>query len=176
MNDQSLVIYESPHYQLRAINRGDIEYLRLWKNFNKQFFFLSVDITAEQQETWFEGFITRNNDYMFIVEEIVDGDRFKIGCMGFRVKDNVVDVYNIMRGQPSMKNMFTMSQAFLLMIMYASKKKKLPITCIVLKSNPALGWYAKNGFEVNDDIGDSLLLRMNDEFLKLKNINFKVVK
>lgn len=176
MNNQHLVIYESQYYQLRAINRSDIECLRLWKNINKQFFFLSIDITAEQQQIWYEAFIERNNDCMFMVEEFVGGSYLRIGCMGFRVKNNVVDVYNIMRGQDSKENMFTMSQAFLLMITYASKKEKLPITCIVLKSNPALSWYAKNGFEVDDDLGDSLLLRMNDEFLKLKEINFEVVK
>ncbi len=176
MGGQSFTIYETPYYQLRAINRTDIENLRLWKNFNKQYFFHEEDISVNQQIEWYEGFKFRDDDNMFVVEEIVKGSKRSVGCMGYRVKNAVVDVYNIMRGQSSKDNKFSMSQAFLLMIAHASERERLPVTCTVLKNNPALSWYAINGFKTISDQGDSVLLQITNDFLKSKNIIVKVKK
>ena len=171
-----MTISETIYYHLRAINSTDIESLRLWKNANKEYFFHAEDIAADQQLAWYERFIQRSNDHMFVVEELVGSNRRKIGCMGYRVKGSVVDVYNIMRGQPSLDNKFTMGQAFLLMTAYAAEREQMSVTCVVLKSNPALNWYAKNGFKVMSDQGDSLLLQLDGEFLKSKKILVKVMK
>ena len=32
---------------------------------------------------------------MFMVEEIVEGEYFPIGCMGFRIQGDSIDLYNI---------------------------------------------------------------------------------
>ncbi len=176
MSEQNLTIYEALTYHLRAINHTDLENLRVWKNTNKQFFFHAGEISIEQQATWYKGFALRPNDHMFMVEELLEGKVRKVGCMGYRVNGAIVDVYNIMRGQPSLENRFTMAQAFLLMIAYAAEKEKMPITCVVLKNNPALNWYSKNGFEVKVDQGESVLLQMDADFLKSKKILVKVKK
>ncbi|MBL0274393.1 MAG: hypothetical protein IPQ06_15310, partial [Chitinophagaceae bacterium] len=69
--------------RLRTIEKKDIENLRTWKNENKTSFFLNQDITPEQQEKWYGMFITREHDYMFIVEQHVGNEWKEIGCMGF---------------------------------------------------------------------------------------------
>ena len=100
---------------LRAINEHDLEYLRQWKNEQREFFFHKDIITPEQQRAWFAKFQVRNHDYMFIV----DLNCKAIGCMG---------------------------KAFQTMLTFAQSVKKCPITLQVLKSNPAVVWYTKNGF------------------------------
>ena len=40
---------------LRYANANDIEYLRRWKNEQREFFFYKENINSEQQRSWFEG-------------------------------------------------------------------------------------------------------------------------
>ena len=86
--DSILTLTGHEDLRLRTINENDIEDLRSWKNENKNSFFLSQDITPEQQQKWFTAFSARENDHMFIVEQQTEGHWKKIGCMGFRRLDD----------------------------------------------------------------------------------------
>jgi RimJ/RimL family protein N-acetyltransferase len=135
---------------LRSASSGDLENLRLWKNAQRQYFFHKNEISQEQQLSWFSSFQSRADDYMFIAES--DGQSF--GCMGIRLLDKVWDVYNIILGIPEFGGHGFMSRAFNQMIDFGRANRDLPVTLQVLKANPAVSWYAKNGFVVsaeNDD-------------------------
>ena len=127
---------------LRAINEHDLEYLRQWKNEQREFFFHKDIITPEQQRAWFAKFQVRNHDYMFIV----DLNCKAIGCMGIRMLDEAWDIYNVILGSLEYGNKGYMGKAFQTMLTFAQSVKKCPITLQVLKSNPAVVWYTKNGF------------------------------
>lgn len=153
MDNKNVILSTAEHadLRLRAIGREDIENLRVWKNKNKGSFFLNRDITPEEQEKWFEAFKARDEDYMFVVEQLVDGDWESIGCMGFRrlADEACVDAYNIMRGANPAPASFAMRDAFRLMLAYAaSLYRDLPIRCKVLCKNPAVEWYKKNDFSI----------------------------
>lgn len=134
-------------YRLKEIDINDIEDLRLWKNANKEFFFLKTDITPEQQVHWFEHFYKQdNNNHMFVVQEYTQNGYVNIGCMGFRKKEYGQDVYNIMRGV-KLKSNYKMSTAFMMMNKYISDNFEGDICCKVLLHNPARMWYESLGFE-----------------------------
>jgi hypothetical protein len=163
MHDKNLILSlaEHPDLRLRAIGREDIENLRIWKNKNKNSFFLNRDILPEEQEKWFAGFEARAEDFMFVVEQKVDGDWQSIGCLGFRklADEGCVDAYNIMRGAKPAPGSFTMSDAFRAMLAYAaSKYEDWPIRCKVLCENPAVEWYKKNDFSIVKRVGDEYYL------------------
>jgi hypothetical protein len=163
MNDKNVILSLADHedLRLRAIGKEDIENLRNWKNKNKTSFFLNRDITPEEQEKWFAAFSVRSDDYMFVVEQKVDGDWQSTGCMGFRklADEGCVDAYNIMRGVKIEPGSFTMSDAFRAMLAFAaSRYEDLPIRCKVLCGNPAVEWYKKNDFSILNSVNDEYFL------------------
>jgi RimJ/RimL family protein N-acetyltransferase len=127
---------------LRAATLADIEQLRVWKNAQRKYFFHQEVIEPEQQRAWFDGFLQRSNDYMLILEH----QSIAIGCMGIRLLDMEWDVYNVILGDAAYGRKGHMRRAFAVMLDLARKQIALPITLKVLKHNPALDWYLKNGF------------------------------
>lgn len=161
--------------RLRSITSADLENLRQWKNTHRKSFFYQEVITRDQQSLWFEKFQARDNDYMLVAENYKNGAYVPIGCMGFRILDDTVDVYNIMRGAASAADAsFTMQDAFSLMNAYILSLGYDNITCMVLKTNPALKWYYKNGFEILEEKDNYMLLKQNIKYLTDKNINVSI--
>ncbi len=172
MNDKNLILTLADHedLRLRAIGREDIENLRVWKNKNKGSFFLNRDILPEEQEKWFAAFSNRDDDHMFVVEQLVAGEWQSIGCLGFRklADEGCVDAYNIMRAFKLEPSSFTMSDAFRAMLAFAALKyEDLPIRCKVLSRNPAVEWYKKNNFSIVESVGDEyVLMELSKDSLK----------
>lgn len=129
---------------LRTVQAGDLENLRHWKNEQREFFFHKEIITIEQQRAWFVKFQAHNYDYMFII----DLNSESIGCMGSRLLNDVWDIYNVILGLPGYAKNGFMGKAFQMMLTYAQSVRQCPITLQVLKANPAVAWYKKNGFVI----------------------------
>jgi len=81
---------------------------------------------------------------MFVLE--VEEER--IGCMGFRVQDELVDIYNVILGNKEYGGMGLMGRALAAMIRFIRTQYSLPITAKVLKGNSAIRWYLDNGFVI----------------------------
>jgi RimJ/RimL family protein N-acetyltransferase len=141
--DQSYILsLRSSEISLRTIVASDCEKLRGWKNENRLSFFFQELITPQMQEVWFRGYLERANDYMFAVQHANE----VIGCMGFRLIDNTADIYNVILGDPEYGGKGYMSRAMALMCSYILSKSTKDIGLKVLRANPALKWYLKNGF------------------------------
>lgn len=144
---------ENKRIRLRTSEIEDQENLRTWKNGHRTSFFYQEIIQPEQQLKWFEGYQSRPDDYMFMVEEMLQENGKTtcnpIGCMAFRIEDDdTIDLYNIIRGTESMGKV-SMKDAMYMMLTYIHQQfpdKK--IKCDVLKDNPAVLWYQKCGFAI----------------------------
>ena len=101
-------------------------------------------INSNQQLKWYRNFSIRENDFMFVVEF---NDK-RIGCMGFRLINKTIDIYNVILGEKKYRQQKVMSNALQLMISYINEKFKFDIFAKVLIKNPALNWYLKNGFKI----------------------------
>jgi ribosomal protein S18 acetylase RimI-like enzyme len=135
---------------IRSITKYDIEFLRLWKNNNIKFFFHSTRISQNDQENWYESYLLRDEDFMFIVQSY---DK-RIGCIGIRCLAEKAewDVYNVILGDSDFKGSGIMSIALAETIDLAIGMKNLPVTLRVLKTNVAISWYKRNKFvEVGED-------------------------
>jgi hypothetical protein len=153
----TLTSAEAPGLVLRSIEAGDQELLRAWKNANRQFFFFQQVIEPEMQRRWFAGYEQRPDDHMFMV--MVDG--VPAGCMAVRLlEDGTLDVYNVILGDEAFKGSGTMSRALRLMSGFALARYAAPLRLKVLKENPAVGWYLRNGFRRIGDGGDHLELEL----------------
>jgi hypothetical protein len=163
MNKEALVIRpaNTMEYWLRHANGGDLENLRTWKNQHKRAFFHQTDITPEQQKKWYENFAARDNDFMFMVVDARPRPK-DVGVIGFRDLGDKVDIYNVMRGAPREGDGVTIAEAMVLALNYMAARFQKPITCLVLKDNPASDWYAKCGFFVEEVRDDCFLLKVDE--------------
>lgn len=147
-------IMNNERWFLRLITQDDLELLRNWKNAHRNRFFYKDLISKDEQKKWFEKYQQREDDYMFILEE-VNGNC--VGCLGYRIVNGKIDLYNIIRGRDSQEDA-TMRDAMLLLVEYLKNIEKKEITCLVLKDNPAFGWYKKCGFMLKEEQEDAFLI------------------
>jgi len=156
-----IIVSEFPSLEMRAVNQSDMEHIRQWKNEQKQYFFSQEDISFDQQMQWYESFVKRPYDLMFIIVY----DYKAIGCMGIRWQDDHWDVYNVILGIKEFGRRGLMGKAFLSMLNYAAELKPALITLQVLKINPAVKWYLKHGFYITEKHESFFVMKYRSRFI-----------
>jgi hypothetical protein len=133
-----------PHLELESIDEGHLEHLRRLKNAHRYRFFHQDEISPEQQLRWYAAYRTRPDDWMFIIHH----NGSEKGCIGYRIIDGSIDLYNFMKGQSGdVRPPFT-HHAFDLLCSFAGGSTGLPIRGRVLDGNPFLQWIQKHGFVI----------------------------
>lgn len=146
MSAEDVVIAVSGRLVLQSIRGEDKELLRQWKNLNRERFFHREMITEEQQAAWFAGYQDRADDWMFLV--IDHGEA--VGCLGFRLRSDDIDVYNVIRGRRG-SSAGAMHRALGVVIGEAvGRYPGLPVRVRVMADNPAIIWYGKCGFRTTE--------------------------
>jgi ribosomal protein S18 acetylase RimI-like enzyme len=140
MNNDLILTSPELDISLRTITEDDLENLRVWKNTHRFGFFYQEIITPEQQQKWFHDYLARDNDWMFIVQ-CASGT---IGCMGFRMREQFADIYNVIRAHSG--NPGAMGRALRLLCSFIADDFTRDIRARVLQNNPARRWYQQNGF------------------------------
>ena len=134
---------DSRRLLVRTIVEEDIELLRIWKNTYRDRFFFNALITPDMQHEWFRSYLQAAHDFMFVV--IRDDER--VGCLGFRRRDDRVDFYNIILGDQRSARKGCMSLALDWVCTHVRLHYPgVPIMVSVLRDNPDLGWYFRRGF------------------------------
>ena len=143
-------------FSMRTIGADDIEPLRCWKNEHRQFFFYKEIITGEQQQAWYRRWSQEMHDHMFIIE----AENRSVGCIGARLFQNTVDVYNVIFGNKQFGGKGIMSEALCATVAFSQLLYPGLLVCVrVLQTNPAIGWYERNGFA---------RITANDEYVTMK--------
>ncbi len=159
----SLTSQENDKFILRSISQQDIELLRVWKNDHRGSFFFKETITSEMQNTWFQSYTQTNDDFMMIVQQ----DNEKIGCIGFRLIKNTVDIYNVILGRKEFSKNGYMANALKIVCSEAMRRyPNKPIVASVLKTNPALQWYVRRGFVINAEFEEHYVVILPEAQLK----------
>jgi hypothetical protein len=160
VNGSLLLVPEGVRPRLRGIDAGDLEDLRVWKNRDRDRFFFRGIINPADQARWYGGFRAREDDFMFMAEAPRAPRPEPFGCLGFRLLEGVVDVYNVIRGRELAGEDARMSDALALMCSHALSFGR-DVTCKVLRDNPALGWYERCFFVKVEERADHHLLRLD---------------
>lgn len=149
-------------YVVRTISNEDAEILRLWKNEHRQFFFYNKEISFDEQKLWMDQMNRRTNDFMFIVEN----NSVPIGCVGARVIEDFVDIYNVILGNKLYKGKHIMTEALWSVVSFCTLFfNSMPIRVRVLKSNPAIKWYEKIGFILTKDNSDYVEMQFMEKVI-----------
>lgn len=135
---------------MRSACVDDLESLRRWKNAFRDSFFYKKEISPDQQKVWFCDYEKREDDFMLMI--VSDGT--PIGCMGIRLIDGAWDAYNIILGDQQHRKNGIMGSCFQEMLSFARSLKSVRIALKVLKNNPAVGWYVKQGFDIDSETTD----------------------
>ena len=155
---------------LASINKDDLEPLRKWKNANRGAFFHKEIITESGQKKWYDKYTSAENDYIFMVLY----NSVKIGCLGYREMNGLIDIYNVILGKNEFGKKGLMGSALRILCSYLYDNIKGDITTRVLYENPAKSWYIKNGFIKIKRAEDYLLLKLDiNNFCYLK-YNLKI--
>jgi ribosomal protein S18 acetylase RimI-like enzyme len=144
-----------PGLCLRRAERSDAEQLRVWKNGHRTAFFFDDEISEDMQAAWFEGYLARGDDHLFLVE--LHGRA--VGCLGVRVHKGSGEVYNVMLADASLRRKGLMSAALQALIVFA-RDLSPTITARVRKDNSVVPFYERNGFVVIDEGENSYDLRL----------------
>ena len=170
MKTKASVMICDNRFNLRTIESDDTEVLRIWKNEHKEYFFYKKDITEEEQQLWFKAFSERQDDHMFVIE-----DNLKpIGCIGVRLHNNIVDVYNVILGDKKYKGMHVMTTALWAVVCFSNLiYKGKPASVRVLQSNPAIKWYEKIGFNLIGYNEDHIVMKFENTNFN-ESFNFKI--
>jgi ribosomal protein S18 acetylase RimI-like enzyme len=140
---------------LRAVGVADQDLLRDWRNANRAAFFEAAVVDEDGQRRWFRGYLGRADDFLFLV---MAGD-VPVGCVGVRLVDDGWDVYNVIRGVRTAASRGFMGRGLRMAIAFARGRRDLPVTAVVLASNPAVAWYARQGFVIVGQRPESVLMR-----------------
>jgi hypothetical protein len=133
-----------PQLELESIDQEHLEHLRRLKNAHRSRFFHQDEISPEQQLRWYAEYSTRPDDWMFVIRH---GGSEK-GCIGYRIIDGSIDLYNFMKDESSDTHPLFTHNAFDLLCSFAGGSTGLAIRGRVLDGNPFLQWIQKHGFVI----------------------------
>jgi RimJ/RimL family protein N-acetyltransferase len=157
-------------YTLRSVIESDAEILRQWKNEHREYFFYKQEISKEEQEKWLVSLSNRENDHMFI---ILDKDK-PVGSIGTRLYQEFVDIYNVILGDKSFKGKHIMTHAVWASVAFSNMVLvNRPVRVRVLRSNPAIKWYEKIGFNIIDYYDDHVFMQFREQNVSTK-YDFKI--
>lgn len=161
-----IIISQDNRIELKPIDENDIEKIRVWKNDHRNLFFFKDMITPEDQKKWYAGYLTRENDIIFIIS--YKGN--KIGCIAFRNLEDYIDIYNVILGEKQYGKKGLMGDALKILCNYLADKYNKEISLKVLSENPAKFWYEKNGFEPIYEQDDFIFMKLDKN--KLEKITY----
>lgn len=126
---------------LKTIRKRDIEYCRKMKNKFLHTFFYQKIISKQEQIEWYHRYMDEENNYIFVMTKFLQ----KIGCIGYRIRDKTIDLYNLMANYNCEKQM---KCAVDLVVRHIVEiYGEIPIGMYVLKSNYSMYvWCLRNGF------------------------------
>lgn len=153
---------------IQTISSEDIELLRKWKNKNRNNFFYKRIISKKDQLSWFQKYTNTKDNYIFIIKKL---DK-KIGCIGFRLIENYIDIYNVILDNKKFEHKGLMSLALQLMCSFIMDKYENEITLKVLSNNPTVNWYKKNCFKEIYSKDDYIFMMLDKN--NFKKINYEL--
>ena len=82
-------VIKNNKFILTPVTEADIELMRGWRNspLNHSSFLTNNYIDMDQQKRWFENYLQKTNDIMFIVKDLEDSGK-RVGMLGLYDIDN----------------------------------------------------------------------------------------
>jgi len=156
---------EGGRIRLRLIERTDLPMTLRWRNQDhiRKGFFHSEIISPEQHQVWFEGYLERDNDYVFIIEETYKFQRpvGQISLYNIDWNKKRTELGRFMIGDAEASGKGLAKKACQLLIEFAFDQWNLgEIYLRVLKQNAVIAFYRKLNFQREREYGNKVFMRL----------------
>ncbi len=150
MFKQSISPLAKGDVRLRLLERADLERTLAWRNQNRKWFIASDLLSMDRHLVWFEHYLTRNDDYVFIIE-CFSFSQEPVGQISlYKIDSNKKEAEfgRLLIGEPNARRMGIATTATEILLHYAIGELALKtIKLEVLENNiPAISLYSKCGF------------------------------
>jgi diamine N-acetyltransferase len=165
MSKRPLASRQDDRVRLRLLLAGDLPRTLAWRNQDhiRRWFFFSDPLTPEQHAAWFEQYQERDDDFVFIIED-VQGSRAPVGQVAIYHIDwpaRRAEFGRLMIGEPSAAGKGLARAATELVLRIAFEDLALDEVYLEVFANnaAAISIYEKSGFKLTDQ--DASVLKMN---------------
>jgi RimJ/RimL family protein N-acetyltransferase len=136
--------------RLRLLEASDLQTTLSWRNQNRQWFFNSAPISAAEHRAWFDQYLERDDDYVFIIEQLSE-NRAPVGQVALYNIDwenRRAEYGRLLIGEPWARRKGMARKATEILLEYAFTSLGIDaIQLEVLQANsPALSLYTRCGF------------------------------
>jgi diamine N-acetyltransferase len=141
---------EKEAVRLRLLEKSDLERTLSWRNQNRQCFFNSDLLSMNQHMAWFNRYLARDDDYVFIIERL-SGEKEPVGQISLYKIDwekRQAEFGRLLIGEPAAKRKGIAKKATEILLDYTFTNLGIDtIQLEVLPGNsPAILLYEKCGF------------------------------
>lgn len=172
-------MYEASYnnVRIRPLEKKDIEQLRLWRNNpeNTKYLRNIGIVTPEMQNAWFDGYLKRDEDVIFAIEETKELNRLVGSLSLYDFENGVAEIGKILIGDPEAHGKGIGRISFVLAMMIGFKELGLnKIVASVSPENiPAYTNYMKIGFEIcgQHDFMDGIEYEIVLDYKKMREKN-----
>lgn len=165
MSKRPLAPRQDDRVRLRLLLAGDLPRTLAWRNQDhiRRWFFFSDPLTPEQHAAWFEQYQERDDDFVFIIED-VQGSGAPVGQVAIYHIDwpaRRAEFGRLMIGEPSAAGKGLARAATELVLRIAFEDLALDEVYLEVFANnaAAISIYEKSGFKLTDQ--DASVLKMN---------------
>jgi RimJ/RimL family protein N-acetyltransferase len=154
MTKRHIPALQSNQVRLRLLSEADISMTRLWRNQDhiRKWFFCSDLITPEQQCAWYEQYKDRDDDFVFIIED-VNASRRPVGQVALYHIDwnkREAEYGRLMIGEPDAtgKGFARTATHLVLQIAFVHLRLELVYLEFIANNSKAFGMYQSVGFHI----------------------------
>ncbi len=166
MSKQCIPLLEKGCVRLRLLERTDLGTTLSWRNENRRWFLNSDLLSIDSHCSWFEQYIARNDDYVFIIEQLSERieptgqiSLYKIDWEQRKAEFGRLLIVESARQKGVAK------KAIEILLEYAFDTLGIKtIHLEVLQSNhPAISLYEKCGFVHTEELGSRIIMTRSSE-------------
>lgn len=174
MAKQMIPPIERGRVRLRLLERSDLPMTLKWRNqcHIRKWFVHPEVILPEQHQEWFKNYLERDNDYVFIIEEIQSFHKpvGQISLYNIALKEKKAELGRFMigDGEASGKGLAKLSTQLLLEVAF-NRFRLEEVYLKVLRHNlPAISVYQHCGFQLGPENDNLLIMCLINPTLRRK--------
>lgn len=155
---------ENQRMRLRLLERGDLEMTRQWRNQDsvRRWFVHSEIISAEQHQQWFEAYLSKDDDFVFIIEDTMALKRpiGQIALYNIEWDQRRAEFGRLMVGDLEARGRGFAKDAVMLLLEFAERAWRIDKTYLYVYANnyPAIKVYQSTGFIPVEKVDDMVYM------------------
>ena len=155
--------------ELKELSENDLILMMDWRNNkeNKQYFFSQETITLKNQKKWYQAYLKKDNDKMFIIKTQKNEPIGTIALYNIDTQKKHGEIGRILIGDKKFRRKGIATNAFKLLINTAFRVYKLDqiFLRVNINNTNAINLYKKNGFKIKEQSQYQSLFKVNNNAL-----------